>query len=312
MDDRLKFRERLRVCADKAGSIYALAQKAGFPANTLRRYLVDSEPTRPKLIAIAKAAGVSVQWLATGEQDVGISSNPEVPKDTIWIDGFRERFQLLIEKHGGLERFCHTYELNRVHCESFLKNGQHLPILLVGFAGNHMLPLRWLIAGSYDDNHPDGIGLSEHFESRQLVDFSRTIAAVDEERLFTGEINNEKVWAIQTSPWGWRTEILKLLKSIYEYLPPSHYDVLEYNKTFGSSFAKDGDIVVVDKTELRPTNGLLVMKFGSPPDGFHQIMKVSNVGGEPRMVKADGSHEPLPEMGAECIGRVILIVRKYL
>lgn len=50
----------------KAGSIYALAKRSGTAPNTIRRYFGKSEPTRPLLVAIARASNVSVEWLATG------------------------------------------------------------------------------------------------------------------------------------------------------------------------------------------------------------------------------------------------------
>ncbi|MBA1443774.1 MAG: helix-turn-helix transcriptional regulator [Chromatiales bacterium] len=60
--------DRIKQCADMAGSGDALAQKAAIPRRTLETYLSgQSEPKTSRLVAIAKAADVSVEWLATGE-----------------------------------------------------------------------------------------------------------------------------------------------------------------------------------------------------------------------------------------------------
>lgn len=45
----------------------AFAQKCGFSDSLLRKYLAGSIPGADKLVAIARAGGVSVDWLATGE-----------------------------------------------------------------------------------------------------------------------------------------------------------------------------------------------------------------------------------------------------
>lgn len=60
-------KDRLRICADLAGSGDALAQKASIPRRTLETYLAgDADLKVPRMVAIADAAGVSVEWLATG------------------------------------------------------------------------------------------------------------------------------------------------------------------------------------------------------------------------------------------------------
>ena len=61
------FIERMRICADLAGSVNALARKAELSQSGIRRYFTGGDPTRRVLIAIAEAAGVNVLWLTTGE-----------------------------------------------------------------------------------------------------------------------------------------------------------------------------------------------------------------------------------------------------
>jgi len=53
-------------------SIRGFARDCGFSDTVLRQYLNgQSEPTRPALLAIARTAKVSVEWLATGQLGAG-------------------------------------------------------------------------------------------------------------------------------------------------------------------------------------------------------------------------------------------------
>lgn len=75
------FAERLRLAIGEE-SENAFATRSGVSRPLLRQYLTGSEPGMTKLVAIARAAGVSVEWLATGEgpmrpqagRDDGVSS----------------------------------------------------------------------------------------------------------------------------------------------------------------------------------------------------------------------------------------------
>ena len=62
-----QFPSRLKkAVGDK--SIRGFARDCGFSDTVLRQYLNgQSEPTRPALLAIARTANVSVEWLATGQ-----------------------------------------------------------------------------------------------------------------------------------------------------------------------------------------------------------------------------------------------------
>lgn len=48
-------------------SVNAFASRCGFSESLLRKYLAGSIPGADKLVAMARAAGMSVEWLATGE-----------------------------------------------------------------------------------------------------------------------------------------------------------------------------------------------------------------------------------------------------
>lgn len=59
--------QRLRTCSKIAGSGEALAKRASIPRRTLETYLSGrAEPKTSRLIAIANAVNVSIDWLATG------------------------------------------------------------------------------------------------------------------------------------------------------------------------------------------------------------------------------------------------------
>lgn len=64
------------------GSIAALSRKASISASTIKGYIEETnDPTRKKLIAIADAAKVSVEWLATGEGPMRPGGKSEKQKD---------------------------------------------------------------------------------------------------------------------------------------------------------------------------------------------------------------------------------------
>ncbi|HQS09519.1 MAG: hypothetical protein B7Y12_01945 [Rhizobiales bacterium 24-66-13] len=59
---------RIRICAELAGSGDELSRKTAIPRRTLESYLAgDSEPKASRLVAIARAVDVTIEWLAAGE-----------------------------------------------------------------------------------------------------------------------------------------------------------------------------------------------------------------------------------------------------
>lgn len=63
-DSDLGFIERLEEIVGEFPSRAALAKKANLPPSSLQSYIEGAEPTRPALVALATAAGVSLEWLA--------------------------------------------------------------------------------------------------------------------------------------------------------------------------------------------------------------------------------------------------------
>lgn len=77
-----EFVSRLRLAVQKAGGLNQAARASGIKVRTLSRYLQGYEIRRNALISIAKAAGVSVQWLTVGfdlQPDVGVAAGPAMP-----------------------------------------------------------------------------------------------------------------------------------------------------------------------------------------------------------------------------------------
>ena len=63
------FKKRMSIAAKLAGNATELSRKTGISRRAIGTYLAGgSDPTRERLIAIAEASGVSVEWLATGLQ----------------------------------------------------------------------------------------------------------------------------------------------------------------------------------------------------------------------------------------------------
>jgi hypothetical protein len=87
------FIKRLEEIVGEFPSRAALARAADLPPSSLQSYLEGAEPTRPALVALARAADVSLEWLA---DDRGYKKpHPHVP------DGYGEIPFYDIRKSGG-------------------------------------------------------------------------------------------------------------------------------------------------------------------------------------------------------------------
>ena len=63
-DPDREFIKRLEEIIGDFQSRAALAKKAELPPSSLQSYIEGAEPTRPALVALARAANVSIEWLA--------------------------------------------------------------------------------------------------------------------------------------------------------------------------------------------------------------------------------------------------------
>ena len=74
--EKEKLALRIVECAGIVGNAASLEQKTAIPKRTLSTYITgEAEPKTLRLAAIAKAAGVSAHWLATGEGVKFLSEN---------------------------------------------------------------------------------------------------------------------------------------------------------------------------------------------------------------------------------------------
>lgn len=90
----LTFPERIKLMIDRAGNAEKLAKNSGMTSTVIRKYLSEkSDPTRKKLIAMAEAVGVNVEWLATGKGPmlIGEQERIDVPFLTFLIHYFDEQ-----------------------------------------------------------------------------------------------------------------------------------------------------------------------------------------------------------------------------
>ncbi|MEW5911973.1 MAG: helix-turn-helix transcriptional regulator [Thermodesulfobacteriota bacterium] len=83
------FVDRLRIIAEPMGGPYALIKKAGFSPGATHKWLSGkSEPGLYKIVAVAKVAGVRLEWLATGQGPMRDTENEDLspsPSDAISI-----------------------------------------------------------------------------------------------------------------------------------------------------------------------------------------------------------------------------------
>lgn len=123
------FIARMELCADKVGSVSALARKAGISQSGIRRYFSGGEPTRPHLAALAKAAQVNLEWLATGdgEPDRDAASAPEpaqVPPDLDSLEEVATKVLDLLEKHRPDISARAKARIVRLVYEFYLRQGE--------------------------------------------------------------------------------------------------------------------------------------------------------------------------------------------
>ena len=114
------FVERIKLACAMAGGRKELAARSGLSVSVIDKYVNGkSDPSRQRLVAIAEAAGVSLQWLATGKHtDEAGPTHPACqaidappPLDT-WlfsraIDGIRQVYKRI----GGQIQTINEVEL---------------------------------------------------------------------------------------------------------------------------------------------------------------------------------------------------------
>lgn len=75
---------RMNIAIKRAGGVTKMSEKAGVSGSVLRKWRSEkSDPSRTSLIKVANAAGVSVEWLATGEGEIAQDSGQTASQEPI-------------------------------------------------------------------------------------------------------------------------------------------------------------------------------------------------------------------------------------
>ena len=86
------FQDRIAEAARLAGGAQSLADKAGLSRRVVGKYLAGkSDPSRERLVRIADAAGVSIEWLASGRGPmvrgaIGAANEATTPVENIPLE----------------------------------------------------------------------------------------------------------------------------------------------------------------------------------------------------------------------------------
>lgn len=120
--------DRLRQCAEIAGSGDELARRAAIPRRTLEYYLAgESDPKAKRLAAIVEATGVNGHWLLTGSGPrLATDAQPPSNRPTASIDANRlglalsevERSLAATQQNVSAERRAKIVLLVYEHLES--------------------------------------------------------------------------------------------------------------------------------------------------------------------------------------------------
>lgn len=78
--------DRIRACAAMAGSGEELSRRTGIPRTTMESYLTGvSEPKASRLVAIAEAVQVDIEWLMTGKARTAEKPEPGLDDEYAFI-----------------------------------------------------------------------------------------------------------------------------------------------------------------------------------------------------------------------------------
>jgi len=87
------FKDRINILSEKVGGMSALARLSGVSESVVRKWKQgDSEPTVSRLLALAQAGNVSVNWLVTGETSDNTEAKPsanDITKEFAMIPGYK-------------------------------------------------------------------------------------------------------------------------------------------------------------------------------------------------------------------------------
>ncbi len=91
-----EFRRRLRLIMQQFGSVADLAKAVGVSDNAIYKWVSGrGQPGMSSLVSLAKAAGVSVEWLATGQGSTkSLLDQPRTPEASIFYSTPRHALAL--------------------------------------------------------------------------------------------------------------------------------------------------------------------------------------------------------------------------
>lgn len=304
------FRIRLQECIDSAGSVYAFAKKVGKPANTIRRYLTNSEPSRPMLVALAAAAGVAVEWLAVG-------TGPKTPlgnaaPDLQTTNEFTERFRTLVGKAGGATQFCGRTGIETEIVDALCSGrGVSIPALKA-LSSNPHIPIRWLLSGSEQNRE------QAHFDSSSMREFWSRIQAVDDQRIYTGEIAASDI-RFANEHYDWKQPVYELMLRVYERLFPGLYTLIEVRDNNYSPEVRQGDLAVIDTGPGAAGPGYHAFTPEADSHGFDPppfIGRLTWIGSDLCLESKGGILPPRPtplqSVKAKRLGEIVLLIRRNL
>ena len=133
------FRSRLKSLVGEHGSIAALARLCGIGESTLRKWVDGpSEPNRARLVSIARGAGVSLVWLATGEgpreRDPGALKPDKhgIPEPRLTAAQLAKMPPSLVERSDFRQMFLVAYAIKAVANDLSMSDQEELGRRMVG------------------------------------------------------------------------------------------------------------------------------------------------------------------------------------
>lgn len=313
MDSNAAFKARLQTCVQRLGSAYALARKSGIPGSTLKRYFTDSEPTRPKLIAIATAANVPVEWLVAGVGSVEPKRPAEGPTEPLPAsateqvrgrmgEDFYRRLADLVRLHGGVELLSETTGIAVTRIEQLLSGAELTLSEFHTICTSTRTPVAW-IYGAKGIDQQDRVVI-EHALRDLLAEIE--IIEADRPRGFHPRHTlSHSAWSEGSLP-----AVFVLWLMILQELRPDYYRIMKVENNLMSPTLERNDIAVV-RLRAQPTQpGVYLFKNG-PGEFFARCVTVGQPPrfsfDNPQYDKAVANQLLSAGENTECLGYVCFV-----
>ena len=169
------FKHRVAEIAELVGGPIVLSRRSKLSRAVIGNYMSGaSDPSRARLVALANAAGVSVEWLATGEGPV-LAADRQAPDEDDEIApgvrespvaGFPKRLSFIVELVGGVADLARLSGVREVNLRRFLAREDEPGMReLHRLASTGGVTVQWLVTGKVaaGDKSPEDALLSETF-----------------------------------------------------------------------------------------------------------------------------------------------------